>query len=188
MKKEILEKLSENFLVPPIVNSYDSFKLYAVRSNDKEEDGEFTNAGKFHTELFVSGDKVEEVLASFKTDFFVQEMILPDYSFVYLKTPNDEIIQVNNGLCHGITSGELTGVFYMKSKGYQPFGSQEYAFEKNFKKVESKKPLWTKTDMHALRGISLEVGKFLGYDSFNIEASVLNNKIYILQARSVKTS
>ena len=183
MKKEILEKLSSRFLVPPIVTSYNPDKLYAIRSNDPEEDGVFTNAGKFHTELFVPGSEVERVIKSFTTDCFVQELILPDYSFVYLKTPKDEILQVNNGLCHGITSGELTGVFYMKSQEFKPIGSQEFAFEENLKKVKSDRPLWTSID--SMFDISREIGSFLNYDFFNIEASVLDNKIFILQARSI---
>jgi len=126
------------------------------------------------------------VSSSFETECFIQELILPDYSFVYLKTEQDEILQVNNGLCHGITSGELTGVFYMKSQNFKPIGSQEYAYVQNLQKIESNVPLWT--DINPMLEISREVGKYLGYEFFNVEASVLNNKIYILQARSIKTS
>lgn len=190
-KKTTLEYLNSEFNVPLIVPPYEVLpeEIYSLRSNSPEEDGEYTNAGKFDTKLAIKGKDLPLAISKLHTPFFIQEMLEPDYSFVFIKTKELSFIQVNNGLCNSITSGEATGFTYSSKDAYMSkFGSQDISqiiIDNEVKTIESKVQKWK--DMFVLNLVleSNKVGCYLDLESFNIEGSVKDGKIYILQARKV---
>jgi phosphoenolpyruvate synthase/pyruvate phosphate dikinase len=188
MKKDMLDKLSVYFNVPKIVTEFDSEKLYAVRSNDSSEDtSNESKAGFFDTKLFVPGNKVNEAINEIlkKADnYFVQEMIDSDFSFVYIyKDSNKEILTVNNGLNEGITSGQITGTSYWNGN---IIGSQEYSmiFDNELKIIEDKKPLFK---IEEILSFCRKVRSYCNFKSINLEGCFANNKFYLLQCRHLNS-
>jgi phosphoenolpyruvate synthase/pyruvate phosphate dikinase len=186
MKKDMLDKLSVYFNVPKIVTKFDSEKLYAVRSNDSSEDtSNESKAGFFETKLFVPGDQVMEAINEVlqtADKCFVQEMIIPDFSFVYLFSEEKEILTINNGLNEGITSGRITGTTYWNGK---IFGEQEVSmiFDGEMKIVEDRKPLF---DINEVLLFCRKVSKLSGFKEVNIEGCSLDKEFYLLQCRPFK--
>jgi len=193
MKKEMLERLEPYFNIPKIVETYDSDKFYAVRSNDLTEDTEEkSSAGKYKTILNVKGDKVEEAIEDvLKTasDCFVQEMIIPDYSFVGLmnKKLGKVIISMNNGPCEALTSGLVTGVSLIETNdSKRVIGKQEKKLVFSGTRpifIEDLNPKFFNIDFYIIWAYMENVARKAGLDSVNIEGSVCGDKIYLLQCR-----
>jgi phosphoenolpyruvate synthase/pyruvate phosphate dikinase len=119
LKQRALLDLAEHFNVPPIYSLEQArhvSAIFAVRSDSPEEDTDTkSNAGKFHTELCVQRDELDEAVekVSFSAGgYFIQEMIEAQFSAVATTRGDELTITLNNGLCEGITSGRVMGITY----------------------------------------------------------------------------
>lgn len=195
--KNLLKVKEFGFNIPNIVN-IDNVKdgiYYAVRSNSCEEDGFLSNAGIFETRLFVFGIKnikkaVREVTLN-AGDCFIQEMVdSPDYSGVILLNNKEIVINVNNGLCEGITCGDITGYIYKFDKDLKikkVFGSQEESMIFNgskIVKIDSNVAKFDTSSIYMLKyaELAIQLSKLFNMN-VDIEFSVKNGILYILQCR-----
>ena len=178
-------------------------KYYAVRSSSSLEDGDLTSfAGQFDTYLNVEekdlNTKIIECfkslyninvleymktnnldLSNLKMNVIVQEMINPDISGVlFTSNPqgiiNESVISVSYGLGENVVAdkGEITTYYYnLTDKLYYYDGI---------------KNILSKEQIEELINISEELKKELG-SYLDIEFSILNNTIYLLQTRKITT-
>ena len=178
-------------------------KYYAVRSSSSLEDGDLTSfAGQFDTylnveekdlntkiiECFKSLYKINVLeymktnnldLSNLKMNVIVQEMINPDISGVlFTSNPqgiiNESVISVSYGLGENVVAdkGEITTYYYnLTDKLYYYDGI---------------KNILSKEQIEELINISEELKKELG-SYLDIEFSILNNTIYLLQTRKITT-
>ena len=178
-------------------------KYYAVRSSSSLEDGDLTSfAGQFDTYLNVEekdlNTKIIECfkslyninvleymktnnidLSNLKMNVIVQEMINPDISGVlFTSNPqgiiNESVISVSYGLGENVVAdkGEITTYYYnLTDKLYYYDGI---------------KNILNKEQIEELINISEELKKELG-SYLDIEFSILNNTIYLLQTRKITT-
>lgn len=178
-------------------------KYYAVRSSSSLEDGDLTSfAGQFDTylnveekdlntkiiECFKSLYKINVLeymktnnldLSNLKMNVIVQEMINPDISGVlFTSNPqgiiNESVISVSYGLGENVVAdkGEITTYYYnLTDKLYYYDGI---------------KNILNKEQIEELINISEELKKELG-SYLDIEFSILNNTIYLLQTRKITT-
>ena len=178
-------------------------KYYAVRSSSSLEDGDLTSfAGQFDTylnveekdlntkiiECFKSLYKINVLeymktnnldLSNLKMNVIVQEMINPDISGVlFTSNPqgiiNESVISVSYGLGENVVAdkGEITTYYYnLTDKLYYYDGI---------------KNILSKEQIEKLINISEELKKELG-SYLDIEFSILNNTIYLLQTRKITT-
>ena len=178
-------------------------KYYAVRSSSSLEDGDLTSfAGQFETYLNVEekdlNTKIIECfkslyninvleymktnnldLSNLKMNVIVQEMINPDISGVlFTSNPqgiiNESVISVSYGLGENVVAdkGEITTYYYnLTDKLYYYDGI---------------KNILPKEQIEELINISEELKKELG-SYLDIEFSILNNTIYLLQTRKITT-
>lgn len=178
-------------------------KYYAVRSSSSLEDGDLTSfAGQFDTYLNVEekdlNTKIIECfkslyninvleymktnnldLSNLKMNVIVQEMINPDISGVlFTSNPqgiiNESVISVSLGLGENVVAdkGEITTYYYnLTDKLYYYDGI---------------KNILNKEQIEELINISEELKKELG-SYLDIEFSILNNTIYLLQTRKITT-
>ena len=178
-------------------------KYYAVRSSSSLEDGDLTSfAGQFDTylnveekdlntkiiECFKSLYKINVLeymktnnldLSNLKMNVIVQEMINPDISGVlFTSNPqgiiNESVISVSYGLGENVVAdkGEITTYYYnLTDKLYYYDGT---------------KNILSKEQIEELINISEELKKELG-SYLDIEFSILNNTIYLLQTRKITT-
>ena len=177
--------------------------LYAIRSSANIEDGQLDSfAGQFDTYLnvkdyeineyvskcfnSVNNDNIKEYLESkkisvsdIKMDVIIQEMIDSDYSGVlFTSNPsglfNETVIVVGKGLGNGIVEDKVdTTTYYynVTDKVYYYEGTEDYIDD---------------LMIDTLINLSYEIQNILG-DCLDIEFSIKDNEIYILQARHITT-
>ena len=197
LKEEIEQSIELKY-----TNELDT-KYYAVRSSSSLEDGDLTSfAGQFDTylnveekdlntkiiECFKSLYKINVLeymktnnldLSNLKMNVIVQEMINPDISGVlFTSNPqgiiNESVISVSYGLGENVVAdkGEITTYYYnLTDKLYYYDGI---------------KNILNKEQIEELINISEELKKELG-SYLDIEFSILNNTIYLLQTRKITT-
>ena len=197
LKEEIEQSIELKY-----TNELDT-KYYAVRSSSSLEDGDLTSfAGQFDTYLNVEekdlNTKIIECfkslyninvleymktnnldLSNLKMNVIVQEMINPDISGVlFTSNPqgiiNESVISVSYGLGENVVAdkGEITTYYYnLTDKLYYYDGI---------------KNILNKEQIEELINISEELKKELG-SYLDIEFSILNNTIYLLQTRKITT-
>lgn len=203
MKKQVLEDINYRFKVPEIYSLKTAQSmtqgLFAVRSNDSSEDSDTTaKAGKFNTELFVKNEglnaAIENVLST-ADDYFIQDMILnPDFSIVALceqiGNRNKVTLTINNGYCELITAGKVTGKVMIfnptDTEEYSEYGKQkkEMVYQNGIvETIESTIPKYDNNIISEILWQLRGLQEFLNLDNMNVELSVKDSEIFILQAR-----
>ena len=201
-KAETIQYLSEKgFNVPSLFSLEEALvlkeKLFAVRSSDIREDSSTeSKAGFFDTFLFVKNsllkEKIDTVLKK-AGNYFIQEMIDPDFSCVVLAKAGVIKIIANNGLCEMITSGKVNGVTYTyneESCFLKARGTQKYAMVYNLdmeviQVVSDKLKSFNDSNIMDIVDILERIRKIVDYENINLEISVKNDTIFILQCREL---
>lgn len=197
LKKYIEENIKDNF----VINL--ECKEYAVRSSSNIEDGKKDSfAGQFDTYLNVKKEELKtKIIECFKSlynenvldyifkrnininelkiNVIIQKMVQSEYSgIVFTANPqgilNESVIVVGKGLGEKIVSDKINITSY-----YYNLNDKLYYFE-------GKKDYLKREQIEKLLDISQKIASILGR-YLDIEFGILNNVIYILQARFITT-
>jgi len=161
--------------------------FYIVRSSASDEDGHISNAGKYQSMLDVSSEKIDsavrEVLKSYETvslsdQVFVQPMLTNVLcsGVIFTKDPNTGsnyfVINVYKGTdTTAITSGAKEGELHVVQ--WQESGSDDYLLSLGYLDL-----------VNLIKRVMYE----LNNDSLDIEFSLTENGIYLLQVRKLNAA
>ena len=176
--------------------------LYAVRSSCNMEDGEkYSFAGMFNTYLNIGAEEVparicdclkslynqtvleycrlkEIDITLMKMDVIIQEMVEGDFSgILFTSNPqgilNEAVITVGKGLGDGVVSDRVQTVTY-----YYNISDKKYYYDgtEDILEIDVLNQLITVGD---------KIKNILGYSYADIEFSIIEKELYILQARRI---
>lgn len=197
LKKYVEEKISKDFEINL------KCEKYAVRSSSNIEDGKNDSfAGQFDTYLNVSKDELnKKIIECFKSlynenvleyigkknidvkdikmNVIIQEMVQSEYSgIIFTANPqgilNESVIVVGKGLGENIVSDKINTASY-----YYNLNEKLYYFE-------GKNDYLRKEIIENLIKLSQKITNILG-KYLDIEFGIVNDLIYIMQARNITT-
>ena len=198
----------EEDVKPTLTFLLDDDKMYAVRSSFSMEDGAHCSfAGQFKTKLNVAKKDVYEAVAEIKNGFsvinvqeyaknapngeisvnkndgrvIIQEMVSAEYSGVmFTANPigllNETVITVGHGLGEGVVGDKVATTTYYYNQDDKS----------TYMDIQEGAPELDKYMIKKLIDVSERAKKLFKCD-LDIEFAILNNHVYVLQARPITT-